>query len=70
MGVNIEAGRRSKVPFSQREEDRELGEEKKKEKEKKKIKEVVLNDCGGAFEKDFGDVEVLIEQEKVCDFSG
>ena len=35
MGLNKEAGRRSEVPFSRREEGRELGEEKKKEKEKK-----------------------------------
>ena len=26
--------------------------------------------CGGAFEEDFGDMEVLIEEEEVCDFSG
>ena len=35
MGINKAAGRRSEVPFSRREEGRELGEEKKKEKEKK-----------------------------------
>ena len=67
MGVNIEAGRRSEVPFSRREEGRELGEEKRKGKEKK---EVELNTCGGAFEKDFGDMEVLIKEEEVCDFPG
>ena len=32
MGINKEAGRRSEVPFSRREEGRELGEEKKKKK--------------------------------------
>ena len=34
MGLNKEAGKRSEVPFSRREEGRELGEEKKKEKER------------------------------------
>jgi len=29
MGINKEAGKRSEVPFSRREEGRELGEEKK-----------------------------------------
>ena len=43
MGVKKEAGRRSEVPFSRREEGRELGEEKKKEKEKKKRKGKRLN---------------------------
>ena len=43
MGINKEAGKRSKVPFSRREEGRELGEEKKKEKEKKKRKGKRLN---------------------------
>jgi len=38
MGINKEAGKRSEVPFSRREEGRELGEEKEKEKEKKKKK--------------------------------
>jgi len=32
MGINKEADKRSEVPFSRREEGRELGEEKKKEK--------------------------------------
>ena len=36
MGVKKEAGRRSEVPFSRREEGRELGEEKKKKKKKKR----------------------------------
>ena len=35
MGLNKEAGKRSEVPFSRREEGRELGEEKKKEKKRK-----------------------------------
>ena len=76
MGVNKEAGRRSEVPFSRREEGRELGEEKKKEKEKrerkkeKERKEIELNTCGKAFEEDFGNMEVLIEEEEVCDFPG
>ena len=34
MGVNKEAGRRTEVPFSRREEGRELGEEREREKEK------------------------------------
>ena len=34
MGVNKEAGRRSEVPFSRREEGRELGEKREREKEK------------------------------------
>ena len=68
MGVNIEAGQRSEVPYSRREEGRELGEEKKKEREKKKRKDVELNIYGKAFEKDFGDMEVLIKEEEVCDF--
>ncbi len=68
MGVNIDVGKRSEVPFSRREEGRELGEEKKrKEKERK---EVELNIYGKAFEKDFGDMEVLIKEEEVCDFPG
>jgi hypothetical protein len=46
MGVNKEASKRSEVPFSRREEGRELGEEKER-------KEDVLNGCGGAFEEDF-----------------
>ena len=67
MGVNIDVGKRSEVPFSRREEGRELGEEKKKEK---KRKEVELNTCGGALEEGFGNMEVLIEEEEVCDFPG
>jgi hypothetical protein len=35
MGVNKEAGKRSEVPFSRREEGRELGEEKEKRKRKR-----------------------------------
>jgi len=66
MGVNIEAGRRSEVPFSRREEGRELGEEKRK----KERKEVELNTCGGALEEGFGNMEVLIKEEEVCDFPG
>ena len=69
MAVNNEAGRRSEAPFSRREEGRELGEEKRKKKTKKE-KEVELNTCGKAFEKDFGNMEVLIEEEEVCDFPG
>ena len=69
MGVNKEAGRRSEAPFSRREEGRELGEEKEKEKEKKR-KEVELNTYGKAFEENFGNMEVLIEEEEVCDFPG
>ena len=38
MGVKKEAGRRSEVPFSRREEGRELGEEKEREKKKRKEK--------------------------------
>ena len=68
MGVNKAAGKRSEVPFSRREEGRELGEEK--EREKKKRKEVELNTCGKALEEDFGDMEVLIKEEEVCDFPG
>jgi len=37
MRINKAAGKRSEVPFSRREEGRELGEEKKKEKRKKKV---------------------------------
>ena len=66
MGVNIEAGRRSEVPFSRREEGRELGEEKRK----KERKEVELNTCGEALEEGFGNMEVLIKEEEVCDFPG
>ena len=69
MAVNNEAGRRSEAPFSRREEGRELGEEKEKEKEKKR-KEVELNTYGKAFEENFGNMEVLIEEEEVCDFPG
>ena len=36
MGKNKEAGKRSEVPFSRREEGRELGEEKRKRKVKRK----------------------------------
>ena len=36
MGVNKAAGKRSEVPFSRREEGRELGEEKEKEREKER----------------------------------
>ena len=68
MGINKGAGKRSEVPFSRREEGRELGEEKK-EKGKER-KEVELNTCGKAFEKGFGDMEVLIKEEEVCDFPG
>ena len=71
MAVNNEAGRRSEAPFSRREEGRELGEEKEKEKEKeKKRKEVELNTYRKAFEEDFGNMEVLIKEEEVCDFPG
>jgi hypothetical protein len=35
MGINKEAGRRSEVPFSRREEGRELGEEKKRKGKKR-----------------------------------
>jgi hypothetical protein len=35
MGINKEAGKRSEVPFSRREEGRELGEERKERKERK-----------------------------------
>ena len=35
MGINKEAGKRSEVPFSRREEGRELGEEKEKGERKK-----------------------------------
>ena len=38
MAVNNEAGRRSEVPFSRREEGRELGEKREREREKKKRK--------------------------------
>ena len=68
MGVNKAAGKRSEVPFSRREEGRELGEEK--EREQKKRKEVELNTCGKALEEDFGNMEVLIKEEEVCDFPG
>ena len=75
MGINKEAGKRSEVPFSRREEGRELGEEKeRKRKKKRKVmkdkKKTVLNVYRGAFKEDFGDMEVLIEEEEVCDFSG
>ena len=36
MGINKAAGKRSEVPFSRREEGRELGEEKEKKKGKRK----------------------------------
>ena len=36
MGINKEAGKRSEVPFSRREEGRELGEEKERKKKKRK----------------------------------
>ena len=44
--------------------------EKRERKKEKKRKEVELNIYGKAFEKDFGDKEVLIKEEEVCDFSG
>ena len=69
MGINKEAGKRSEVPFSRREEGRELGEEKRKKKTNKKI-EVELNTYRKAFEEDFGNMEVLVEEEEVCDFPG
>jgi hypothetical protein len=37
MGVNIDVGKRSEVPFSRREEGRELGEEKKKRRKGKRL---------------------------------
>ena len=37
---------------------------------KRKRKEVELNTYGKAFEEDFGNMEVLIEEEEVCDFPG
>ena len=69
MGINKAAGKRSEVPFSRREEGRELGEEKRKKKTNKEI-EVELNTCGKPFEEDFGNMEVLIKEEEVCDFPG
>ena len=55
-----------------------MGEKRKRKKRKKekegnetkKEKEVELNTYGKAFEKDFGNMEVLIEEEEVCDFPG
>ena len=41
-----------------------------KKKKTKKEKEVELNTCGKAFEEDFGNMEVLIKEEEVCDFPG
>ena len=38
MGINKAAGKRSEVPFSRREEGRELGEEKRKKKKEGKEK--------------------------------
>jgi len=40
MGINKEAGKRSEVPFSRREEGRELGEEKRKRKRRKRKQKV------------------------------
>jgi len=63
MAVNKEAGKRSEVPFSRREEGRELGEKRKREK-------ALSNTYRKAFKEDFGNMEVLIKEEEVCDFSG
>ena len=42
MAVNNEAGRRSEVPFSRREEGRELGEKRKRKREREKKKRKVM----------------------------
>ena len=41
-----------------------------RKKKTKNEKEVELNTCGKAFEEDFGNMEVLIKEEEVCDFPG
>ena len=41
MAVNNEAGRRSEVPFSRREEGRELGEEKERKRKKGKERDLI-----------------------------
>ena len=41
MGVKKEAGRRSEVPFSRREEGRELGEEKERKRKKGKERDLI-----------------------------
>ena len=44
--------------------------EKRERKKEKKRKEVELNIYGKAFEEGFGNMEVLIKEEEVCDFPG
>ena len=46
------------------------GRKRKRKRKGKKRKEVELNTCVGALEEGFGDMEVLIKEEEVCDFPG
>jgi hypothetical protein len=41
MGINKGAGKRSEVPFSRREEGRELGEEKERKRKKGKERDLI-----------------------------
>ena len=65
MGVKKRSGQAKRGTLFP--EGRGQGVGGRKEKERK---EVELNIYGKAFEKDFGDMEVLIKEEEVCDFSG